>query len=218
MVKQNEYMKYLKTYKTYFESLQIDLLYQGVEDLMESLNIWYDNLLESIDAEKIDIFETLKLPFDEYSNRLDLDFLSKNTEFINSLTSLGLKKSTVNNTADYETFLDTPCKFMFIYDINANELQNPDYLLIQIWDNNIKKWSDCALYKVNDDVNNFYEKLTSKTIEIIDNGENYIYSTTNGNEWNLESDKNPTDVYKKTFRKEELKNFLSNKKIKIKIF
>ena len=53
---------------------------------MESLNIWHDALLNSIDAEEVNIFDTLKLPTDEYMDKLDIDYLSNNIEFINSLS------------------------------------------------------------------------------------------------------------------------------------
>ena len=73
-------MKWIKSYKKYKESLVIDLTFQSL-DLMESLNIWHDVLLNSINAEEVDIFDTLKLPNDLKSN-LDLDFLFNNVEFI----------------------------------------------------------------------------------------------------------------------------------------
>ena len=50
-------MKYLKTYKIYKESLLIDIL--------ESLNIWHDVLLSSIDAKEVDIYDTYPLSFIE---------------------------------------------------------------------------------------------------------------------------------------------------------
>ena len=211
-------MKYIKNYKDHKESLQIDLEYQDVDDIMESLNIWHDALLSSIDADEVNIFEELKLPTDEFIDKLDIDFLSSNIEFINSLSSLGLKKSEVKNSDDFQTFLNKPCKFMFIFDVNANELQNPDYLLFQIWNETTDKWTDTKLYKVNEDVKKFYDKLTSRTIEILDGDENYIYQTSNGsNEWNLQNIEKVNDIYKKVFRKEELESFLDERKVKVNI-
>jgi len=49
-------MNYIKKYKDYKESLTFDLEYQRFDDLMESLNIWHDALLSSVDAEEMDIF------------------------------------------------------------------------------------------------------------------------------------------------------------------
>jgi hypothetical protein len=106
---------------------------------------------------------------------------------------------------------------MFIYDINSNELENPVYLLMQIWNDTIDKWQDVKIYKVNDDVKKFYDKLTSRTIEIVDGDQNYIYTTSNGNEWVLQNSDKENDIYKKTFRKEELEDLIRDKKIKINV-
>jgi hypothetical protein len=210
-------MRKLKTYNQFKESLVIDLNFQNVEDLLESLTIWHDALLSSIAAEELNIFDTLKLPTDDFSGNLDLDFLSDNIEFINSLSSLALKKSALENSDDYQTFLNKPCKFMFIYDINSNELENPIYLLFQIWIDTSDNWQDVKLYKVNDDAKKFYDKLTSRTIEIVDGDQNYIYTTSNGNEWVLQNTDKENDIYKNNFRKEELEELVKEKKIKINV-
>ena len=108
-------MKYLKKYISFKESVLVDLSVQTMVDILESLTIWHDALLSSIGAEEVNLFDTLKLPVDEFSSELDLDFLSDSIEFINSLSSLALKKSVLENSDDYQTFLNKPCKFMFIY-------------------------------------------------------------------------------------------------------
>lgn len=208
-------MKHLKKYKDYKESLLIDLSFQRVEDLMESLTIWHDALLLAVGAEETNIFDTLKLPKEDFSDNLDLDFLSDSIDFINSLSSLALKKSELQNSDDYQTFLNKPIKFMFIYDINSNQLENPVYLLLQIWNDSLSQWQGVKLYKVKDDVKKFYDKLTSRTIEIIDGDQNYIYLTSNGNEWVMQNREKINDIYKDTFRKEELEDLIRAKKIKI---
>lgn len=210
-------MKHLKKYKDYKESLLIDLSFQRVEDLMESLTIWHDALLLAVGAEETNIFDTLKLPEGDFSDNLDLDFLSDNIDFINSLSSLALKKSELQNSDDYQTFLNKPIKFMFIYDINSNQLENPVYLLLQIWNDSLSQWQSVKLYKVKDDVKKFYDKLTSRTIEIIDGEQNYIYLTSNGNEWVMQNREKINDIYKDTFRKEELEDLIRAKKIKINV-
>ena len=210
-------MKYLKSYKIYKESILIDLSLSTVGDLLESLTIWHDALLSAVGAEELNIFDTLKLPTDEFKDKLDFEFLQDNVEFINSLSSIAIKKSQLQNSEDYQTFLNKPCKFMFLYDINSNELQNPVYLLFQVWNESIKKWDDVKLYKINDDVKKFYDKLTSRTIEIVDGDQNYIYQTSNGNEWVLQNIDKENDIYKRTFRKEELQDLLKERKIKVNI-
>lgn len=208
-------MKWIKQFKQFKESLQIDLTFNSI-DIMESLNIWQDILLKSISAEPVDIFDTLKLSND-LKSKLDLDTLSDLVEFLNSLSSIGLKKSPLQNTTDYQTFLNKPCKFMFIYDFNANELENPEYLAFQTWNDTLKKWDETKLFKVKDDVKKFYDKLTSKTIEIVDGSENYIYSTSNGNDWELQNIDKENDVYTRILRKEELQKILDESKITLNI-
>ncbi len=208
-------MKFLKRYSQYLESLQIDLSYQVV-DIMESLNIWHDVLLASIGAEQVDLFKTFSLP-KEFENNFDIEYLNDNVEFLNSLASIGLKKSPVQNTDDFETFINKPCKFMLIYDSNSNELENPEYILFQTWNDTISKWEDTKLYKVKDDIKKFFDKLTSRTIEINDGDQNYIYTTTNSNDWELQNREKENDIYKKTFRKEDLQKLLDDNKVKLNI-
>jgi hypothetical protein len=208
-------MKWIKGFKKYKESLHIDLTFDQI-DLMESLNIWHDVLLTSISAEKVDLLSTIKLP-DEFKDKLDLDTLSENNEFINSLSSIGLKKSPIQNSDDFQTFVNKPCRFMFLYDFNSSELENPEYILFQTWNETLKKWEETKLFKVKDDIKKFYDKLTSRTIEIVDGEENYIYSTSNGNDWELQNSDKSNDIYKKTFRKEELQKILDDNKVTLNI-
>lgn len=132
-------MKYIKNYNKFSESLKFDLSIVSV-DINESLSIFYDALLDSIGAEEVDIFDTFKLPKNDYINKLDIEYLSDNIEFINSLSSIGLKKSQVQNTDEMETFVNKPTRFMFIYNIESNELENPNFLLIQGWNDTLKRW------------------------------------------------------------------------------
>lgn len=210
-------MKRLKSYKEFKESLVIDLNFQEVNDLLESLTIWYDALLSSIGAEEVNPFDTLKLPKDHFQSKLDLESLSDNVEFINSLSSIALKKSAMELSDDYETFLNKPCRFMFLYDINSNELENPIYIMMQVFNDTLNKWEDLKLYKINDDIKKFYDKLSSRTIEIVDGDQNYIYTSSNANEWILQNKDKSNDVYKETFRKEELEDMISDKKVKVNI-
>lgn len=209
-------MMRIKTYKQFKESLVIDLMMASV-DILESMNIWHDVLLTSINAEEMDIYDTLKLEKSFYNNRLTLDFLSDNIEFINSLSSLALKKSSVQNTDDYQTFVNKPCKWMFVYDINSNELENPLYILFQTWNETSKEWDDVKFFKINGDTKNFYDKLTSKTIEVTDGDENYIYVTADGNTWELQNLDSENDIYKRYFRKDELQKVLDDRKVKVSI-
>lgn len=209
-------MRVIKTYKKFKESLLIDLGVSNV-DVFESMNIWHDVLLSAISAEEKDIFDTFKLPREQFFGKLDLDYLSNNIEFINSLSSIALKKSQVQNTDDFQTFVNKPCKFMFIYNMESNELENPIYIIFQVWNSTTNSWEDIKLFKVNDDVRKFYDKLASKTIEIADGDVNYIYQTANGNDWELQNLDSENDTYKRFFRKDELQKILDDKDVKISI-
>lgn len=208
-------MKWLKKFIQFKESIQIDLTFNSI-DLMESLNVWGDVLLSSISAQNVDIFKTLNLS-DEFRKKMNLDELSDNIEFINSLSSIGLKKSAIQNTDDFQTFVNKPCRFMFLYDFNSNELENPSYIIFQTYNSTIKKWEDASLYKINDDIKKFYDKLTSKTIEIIEGDKNYIYTTSNGNDWILQNLERQNDTYKKEVTKEELQDIVNVRKVKVNI-
>jgi hypothetical protein len=196
----------IRNWTQFLESLQSDI---NLQNLTESLKIWHDILLSSIGAQFVDIFDELKLS-DSLKDKLDIDFLDRNVEFLNGLSSLGLKKSTPQKTDDFETFVNKPCKFMMIYDQNSNELENPEYILFQSWNETLKKWDSAKLYKLTEDIKKFYDKLTSRTIEITDKEKNYIYSTSNGNDWVLDNPDNLTDKWKKTLRKEELEELLDD--------
>ena len=57
-------MKWIKRYLSYKESQKmVDV--SNLSDLMESLSIWEDVLLSSVSAEKVDIYQTLKLPISQ---------------------------------------------------------------------------------------------------------------------------------------------------------
>ena len=186
-------------------------------DINESLGQFYDSILKSIGAEEVNIFDTLNLPKDDFEDKLNLDMLTTNHEFIHSLSSIGLKKSNVTNTDDFETFLNKPCRFMMIYKVESNELENPDYIIFQSWNDTTSNWESSRMFKITGDIKNFYDKLSSKVIEIDDEGSNYIYQTSNGNEWNLQNTEKENDIYKKYFRKDDFEKLLNDRKVKINI-
>lgn len=209
-------MKWISNFDKFKESLQIDLFYSQI-DLMESLSVWHDVLLKSVSADEVDLLKTLNLST-EFKNIKNINSISDNIEFINSLSSIGLKKSAIQNTEDFQTFVNKPCKFMFLYDFNTtSELEKPEYIIFQYWNETIKEWTELKLYKVNDDIKKFYDKLTSKTIEIIENGNNFIYSTSNGNDWELQNSDKENDSFRKFLTKEELQDILDKKKVKLNI-
>lgn len=214
-------MRIIKSYHKFKESLVIDLSIQNVEDLLESLTIFQDALLAAIGAEEVDIYDKLKLPKEDFSDKMDLNILADNVEFINSLTSIRLKKSPIQYSKDFQTFLNRQCKFMFIYDVtNTHELQDPVYLIMQDWEDEkeggIGRWNPLKIYKVKYG-SKFYDALTFRVIVINDGGEEYTYETSNGNEWvSLYKDR-VNDVYKDVMRKEELQQVLKTRNATVSI-
>lgn len=198
----------IKNFREFKESL---IFNSNNSDLLESLKVWHDLILSSIGANLVDIFSELNLPKEEFQKILDVDILSKNVDFFNSLNSLGLKFSPIQRSDDFQTFVNKPCKFMMIYDFRSNELENPDYILFQTYNDSLKKWDDAKLYSIEEDIKKFYDKLTSKTIEISDGGENYIYITSNGNDWELQNSEKENDTFKRFLRKEELEEVINSK-------
>jgi len=209
-------MKWIKGFYQYRESLNIDTSLNKI-DLMESLNIWQDVLLSSINASKSNFKEEFSLDDKKFTKKFDCEDLSDSTDFINSLSSIGLKKSQLQNTDDFETFINKSCRFFFIYNIESNELENPKFLVFQTKNQSLDDWEEAELFKVNDDVQKFYDKLTSRTIEIIDADQNYIYTTSNGNDWQLQNLDKENDIYTRVLRKEELQKILDEKKITLNI-
>lgn len=209
-------MKFLKRYNDYLESLEVDLLLINI-DLNESMNLFYENILQSIGAEEVDIFDTFKLSKEDSNYRTDLDVVNSNPNFIYSLSSIGLKNSSLQSTDDLETFVNKPCRFVMIYRIEANELENPDYILFQSWNDTIDKWDDIKTYKITGDIKSFYDKLASKVIEITHDDQNYIYQSSNKNEWILQNLDKANDTFKKYFRKEDFEKFINDNKFRFDI-
>jgi len=212
-------VNYIRTYNSFKESIEIDLNTQNLSDLLESLTIFEDSLLSSIKAEKediVNIFDNIK----NYKGKVDIDNLSEDSNFMEALSKLGLRKSNIQNTSDFETFLGKPLKFMSIFKIQDNDLMNPTYILIQSYNDSRNEWDEIRLYKVNDDIKKFYDKLSSKTIEIIDNNtkDSYIYITSNsGNDWELKNLNDETDIFKRYLQNPDLENMASKKDITVNI-
>jgi hypothetical protein len=51
----------------------------------------------------------------------------------------------------------------------------------------------------------------------VDGDENYIYNTSNGNEWVLKNSDKENDIWKKVFRKDELQALVDNRKVRVTI-
>lgn len=212
-------MRYILKYSKFLESVNIDTQNPDFKfsDILESLTVFHDNLMDSIKAEEVDVINTLK--FEKDSNDLSsIDRLVDDPKFIESLSNIGLKKSDVQNTDDYQTFISKSMKFVSIFDIEANDLMNPKFILIQTYNDTLKKWNEIKLFKVNDDIKKFYDKLSSKTIEIKLNDDNFIYKTSNsGNNWELQNLDNENETFKRFLNRGQLQELIKMKGIKLTI-
>ena len=145
-----------------------------------------------------------------------IEKICKDSKFINDLAKFGYKLGGIDSTDDYDTFIDKTIKFCLIRKRELNDLNNPDFILVQSWNETTSKWEDVRLYKINDDINKFYNKLTSKTVEFTIGDKNYIYKTSNsGNNWELQNIENKDIDFKENLSKEEIKSLAKKKNLKI---
>ena len=183
-------MHFLKTFTSFNESMDLEI----------------ESILLNMDSETIDP----KTIFNYKLTNKSLEKISDDIDFINALTSKGLKKTDIKSSDDYETFIKTPFKYLFISDINSTELDNPLYIIIQKWDKHLLLWTKPLIYTIKSDINNLYDRMTLRMIELTDKtGEKWIYSTSNGNEWVLQN-KEPNKTFLKVFRDSDFRFFVKN--------
>lgn len=204
-------MKKIKNYNLFiFENaIEMQEIFNDA-DILESIVTDSDALLKSINAEEVNLSQTFNFNIDEIKSNFNIDELYNNDLFNTKIQKLKLKKNELETTEETETFIDDTIqiKFFSIYNKNKSELDQPDYIIYQSKKKKEKVWNDVKCYKVNADMKNFYNKLTSKSIEINKNGKTYIYATSNsGNDWRLF--KNHDNQQTKEF-----KDFMTNNDIK----
>jgi hypothetical protein len=88
---------------------------------------------------------------------------------------------------------------------------------MEMWDDEKMKWTNIKLYKVNNDVKRFYDILSSKTIELFYDNKNFIYKTSNTNDWELQNLLDETNLFKRFLSKSELSDLMKNKDVSTKI-
>jgi len=185
--------------------------YYGKLDLTENIKTDTSELLSSVDLKEVNMHETLDILVSDINlEGMTLDQLADNNHFIESLEKLSLKKEDPHVSTDSDTFLTKSLTFMGIYPVQVLEIQDPEYLMVQIGNGPIK------LYKLSRSIKDFYDKLTSKTVEITAGDKNWIYKTSNsGTNWELQNQKEG-EVYKKVMSTQELEDSLnSNTKITV---
>jgi len=202
----------ITNYKLFLENIENDI---SISD--------YHILIKNVDTEEIS-FNDYPFHFNisKYQNDYTLELLKENPDFNDNLSKQNFFISEFINTMDFDTHLLNDIKYLLIHkkqDLKMNKLEklgDPSYIIFQTKKQG--KWlkDNISIYKINDKFNNFYNNLNSKTIEISDNNNNYIY-TSNGNNWILKNIENESDTFKKIITNTELKNILSNKNYSLNI-
>lgn len=175
--------------------------------IKESITTDVDGLLDTIKEQKVD-FYAIHLSNDDYINKT-IETIYDDADFNKQLFKENLKKGELNSTLDIENFLrkDIDMKFFFLYNRNETILDNPDYLILQYYKEN--KWYPIEIYKIKGKIENFYEKLTAKTIKLTFDDTTYIYITSNsGNNWQLKNKEKRTDKFKEILETDDIKNLI----------
>jgi hypothetical protein len=186
--------------------------------LNESISTSVEQLLKSIDAEKVDFHYILGIDKDKFIDK-NIDAIYNDSEFNTALYNKKLKKSELTSSLDTENFLKKTydIQFFLLIDRDIPKIDNPKYIIIQ-YKKLGEDWSGVYMYKVNSNIRNFFEKMTSRTIEIMDGDKRYIYQTSNsGNNWTLQNIDDSTDDFKDKLEIDELRDILNQKKIDINI-
>jgi len=189
-------------------------------DVLESIVTNSEDILNSIKAVEVDLYQTFTLNPDDLQNNFTIEELYENDSFNKSLTKSKFKKNELESTEETETFIDDTIviKFFSIFDKNSSELENPEYIVYQSKKRNDTKWEQVKCYKVNDDMKHFYDKLTNKSVEIKKGDKTYVYVTsTSGSSWQLGSGGKETDRFKKIMNNDEIKAILLDDDVSITI-
>ena len=209
-------MKFLKTlekYKKIRESIDGYTLPFRI-DLKESISTTSQELLDGIQAQEEDIMAFFYLDEDTIDLSVDLDNFVQYTQFLQTLQNLDLRMGDVESTENIENFLNVKLKYVNLYQQKASDLSEPIYIIMQFYNDFTKHWNNIQLYKIEGNFANFYELLTSKTVEIEKESKTYIYSTHNsGMNWTL---MNPTDEKETTISKDDMWQLMQGD-IKVKV-
>lgn len=180
-----------------------------LEYIKETITTDVDGLLNSINDKKTDFF-AIHLSNDDYINKT-IDYLYNDGDFNNQLFKENLKKGEIESTTEIENFLrkDIDMKFFFLYSRNETILDNPNFLILQYYKND--KWYPIEIYKVDSNIDDFYKKLTAKTIKLTFDNVTYIYQTSNsGNNWLLKDKQKKNEKFKENLENEEIKTLIRN--------
>jgi len=193
-------------------------------EILESIVVDSDILMNTVNAKLINfVGKPFNFDIKKYENNYTLEQLRNNKEFNNILSKMELFISELVFTKNYDTFIIDDIKYMLIHKrenrkLNKLEkLSDPSYVIFQTKNINNEWTRDLIkIYKINGNFSNFYKKLSSKTIELIDDDKKYIYIS-NGKNWILKNIENQNEIFKDVISSEDIKIILKNKKITITI-
>jgi hypothetical protein len=217
----NNYNQFI--FENYLEEIENIPLIADAE-ILESIVVDSDELMSNVKASK-ETFEGDPLNFDikSYPNDYRLEQLRNNSDFNKILDNNNLFISELSSTQDYDTFILDDIKYMLIHeraDKKMNKLEklgDPIYVIFQTKDMN-GNWTrdNIKIYRIEGNFNNFYKKLTSKTIEIRKDGVQYIYGS-NGKNWILKNIQNKGDIFRDIMTNDDIKLILKDKGVTITI-
>lgn len=214
-------MKIMKKYKEFISEnvFTEDIVDTFIDvDILESIVTDTEELLNSIKAEEFDFYSTFNL--DRSTSFEFIENLYNNEHFEKVLDENDLKKENIESTIESETFIDKTIdiKFFLIHKKDDNQLSQPIAIIFQSKPRKSNNWNEIKAYKVKEDMRKFYDKLSSKTIEIKKGNKNYIYNTSNsGNDWILQNIDLEDDTFKQSITKDDIKAILSDKDVNITI-
>ena len=185
------------------------------ESISINLSITIDDLLSSL-GEPVDIFKLFEINRDQVNTNGDIKDLFDNSDFGHNLDKKNFKKSNLEDTSDDETLLDsnTSLRFFFILKKDLIQIEEPSYVIVQYISNNKK--SDIKGFSNDNNINEFYKKLTDSVIELSNGKDTYVYQTSNGgNDWELRNVQMENSDMVGELGKDELNNLITKLKLKI---
>lgn len=215
-------MRHLLNFATFNESVNQEEMLTAFRDadILESIVTDTNELLTSIKAEEVDMFTDIGLPADTLPAGSSIEDLFDNAEFNKRLSMKKLWKNFVEYSNESETFLDETIhvKFFTVHEAGKSQLERPVYIVYQSRKDD-SGWEDIKCYRVNDDMRKFYDKLSSKTIELKANGKSYVYTTSNCADWTLmkNDDDQDTRKFKDNLSNTDIKAMLRDKNVTITI-
>ena len=210
-------------FENYLEEIENIPLIADVE-ILESIVVDSESLMSNVETEMINFYgDPFNFDMGKYDENYSLEQLRENSDFNKILSKKELFISELNNTKDYETFISDDIKYMLIHkrlDRSMNKLEklgDPLYIIFQTKDMN-KNWvkENIKIYKINGNFNNFYKKLSSKTIEISKDGEKYVYIS-NGKNWVLKNTHKKNNIFKDVMYSDDIKVILNGDNVTITI-